>query len=161
MAKNYSYVVDHDTGFAPKIHNGKTCTLSGCKPRDVEKNADNGSWVLGTGGVKTGQSKKIIYFMEVTENYPIKEFKKQFPEMSKYLEGNNRAKNVLLSNNFYYFGDHAIEIPSELESIIKKYCGSKCFLNEDKDKLLRHLAHWGYKPGIYGKPNNLKEKKSC
>jgi len=87
MVKNYSYVVDHDTGFAPKIHDKKTCTLSGSKPRDVEKNSSNGSWVLGTGGVKTGQNKKIIYFMEVKKNYPIEQFKKRFPKMSKYING--------------------------------------------------------------------------
>ena len=54
--KLFSYVVDHDTGYAPNPADGY-CTLVQCKYRPkgaVKKNivemAEVGDWILGTGG---------------------------------------------------------------------------------------------------------------
>lgn len=153
MAKNYSYVIDHDTGFAPMVHSDVLCTLSGCKSNTVEKYAEQGSWILGTGGKNTGVKGKIIYFMEVAMNYPIDDFRSQFLEQSKYLEniGNN---NVLVSRNFNYFGDRAIDLPKELEHLHHGRWGCKCFDEAEKDRLLSYIRGRGFKPGMIGKPNN-------
>lgn len=153
MTKNYTYVMDHDTGFAPKIHNEVLCTLSGCKSNTVEKDAKQGSWVLGTGGKNTGVRGKIIYLMEVEMNYTIDDFSSKFPEESKYLE-KKHGSNVLVSRNFYYFGDRAIDLPKELEHLHIGRWGRKCFDEAEKEKLLSHIQDKGFKPGIIGNPNN-------
>ena len=60
--KLYSYVVTHDTGFAPNPFWGY-CTLATCKPM-IRKKAEIGDWVVGLSGKKHGY--KLIYAMEVT-----------------------------------------------------------------------------------------------
>jgi Nucleotide modification associated domain 2 len=54
--KVFSYVVQHDTGYAPNPYFG-VCTLCRCKFRRSRTNsknivelADVGDWILGTGG---------------------------------------------------------------------------------------------------------------
>jgi hypothetical protein len=54
MRKLFSYVVDHDNGFAPNPFGG-LCTLAKCKygtpaKRNVVELANEGDWVIGTGG---------------------------------------------------------------------------------------------------------------
>lgn len=63
--KLYSYVVTHDTGFAPCPY-GRYCTLAYCKPR-IRKAAEEGDWVVGTGSASKRMAKKIIYAMKVTK----------------------------------------------------------------------------------------------
>lgn len=54
-SKLYSYVVDHNHGFAPNLF-GMYCTLVHCKfakprgKRNLVEIANVGDWVLGTGG---------------------------------------------------------------------------------------------------------------
>lgn len=101
IPKICAYVLDHDTGKAPKI-DGDTCILSECKKKDIRKSADVGDWIVGIGGKGLGRSKgnkgryygKLIYAMKVQRNI-------NFPE----------------SKEFYFFGDNAIEIPKDLGEI--------------------------------------------
>lgn len=67
--KLFSYVVDHDNGFAPNPYYG-VCTLAHCKfGRKGYKNAVElakvGDWVVGTGGKgkKSAGHGKLIYAM--------------------------------------------------------------------------------------------------
>ena len=72
----YSYVVDHDTGFAPNPYGG-LCTLCRCKfrkhrqgKRNIVELAKVGDWVIGTGGANKKKSAghgKLIYAMRVDE----------------------------------------------------------------------------------------------
>lgn len=59
----YSYVVRHDTGFAPNPYGG-FCTLACCKP-GLRKRARVGDWIIGLTPRALGS--KIIYFMCVDE----------------------------------------------------------------------------------------------
>src|SRR3972149_8351488 len=104
--KNYVYRMDHDTGFAPNVEYG-ICTLSGCKKETIELWAKEGSWIIGIGGKNTGKPDKLIYAMEVEEVLKYPHFKKSHPRKSKYLQKQKAGNNVLLSKNFYYFGDRA------------------------------------------------------
>ncbi len=106
MAKLCVYVMDHDTGYAPKITK-KTCTLKGCMETNIEKNAKVGDWIIGIGGKSVGRTKgnegkydrKLIYAMKVTENI------------------NNAPRSTDL---YYFFGDNAIELQKELDELAPK-----------------------------------------
>ncbi len=165
MPKNYAYRMYHDKGFAPNIKYG-ICTLSGCKNskngkrRNIEESAEKGSWIIGIGGNNTGMSNRLIYVMEVEENLPYSEFKKRYPRKhneylrQKKLGQGEPGTNVLVSRKFYYFGNHALDLPKSLKHIIIDRWGCKCMSDKDIHELKNTLQKEGYKPGRYGEPNN-------
>src|ERR1035441_774820 len=59
----YSYVVTHDTGFAPNPFFGY-CTMACCKP-EIRRHATEGDWIVGLTPKADGN--KIVYFMQVDE----------------------------------------------------------------------------------------------
>lgn len=61
----YSYVIEHDLGFAPNPFHG-FCTLACCKPK-IRKSAKIGDYVLGMGAVKPKLSGHLSYWMRVDE----------------------------------------------------------------------------------------------
>lgn len=68
----YSYVVEHDIGFAPNPFFG-VCTLACCKP--IIRNAANiGSWVVGIGSVKDGIRGKLVYAMKVEDRLTFNQY---------------------------------------------------------------------------------------
>jgi hypothetical protein len=155
MARNYAYRMDHDTGFAPHVENDCFCSLSGCKDTTIEVWAEEGSWVIGIGGNGTGKPDRLIYAMRVDENLPYKKFKRLYPKESEYLTPRHAGTNVLISKNeFYYFGDHAIDLPKDLTHIIVDRHGCKCASYKDILRLKRHITENGYKLGRLGNPNN-------
>ena len=68
MARLFTYVVAHDTGFAPNPFHG-FCTLAVCKPR-IRKGAKIGDWIIGTGSGAQGKGRggNIVFAMRVTED---------------------------------------------------------------------------------------------
>lgn len=68
----YSYVIDRDYGFAPNPFYG-VCTLATCKP-GIRRMAVIGDWVIGTGGVRTHMTGRLIYAMRVTEAMTFEEY---------------------------------------------------------------------------------------
>ena len=73
MPKHYVYRMDHDVGFAPRVHR-RACTLCGCKTTTVEQWAEPGSWVVGIGGLGTGRPDALIYAMRVNSTPSYREF---------------------------------------------------------------------------------------
>jgi len=59
----YSYVVAHDTGFAPNPFHGY-CTLACCKPK-IRSRAAKGDWVVGLTSKAAGN--RIVYLMRVDD----------------------------------------------------------------------------------------------
>ena len=59
----YSYVLTHDTGFAPNPFQ-EYCTLANCKPA-IRRTAQVGDWVVGLSPKASGN--KIIYAMKIDE----------------------------------------------------------------------------------------------
>jgi hypothetical protein len=59
----YSYVVTHDTGFAPNPFFGY-CTLACCKPA-IRRSAQVGDWVVGLTPKSRGN--RVVYFMRIDE----------------------------------------------------------------------------------------------
>jgi len=60
----YSYIIDHDLGFAPNPFHG-VCTLAACKPQ-IRKSARIGDIVIGTGSRPNGLEGRLSYWMRVT-----------------------------------------------------------------------------------------------
>jgi hypothetical protein len=155
MTKNYAYRMDHDTGFAPNTGFG-ICTLSGCKFTTVERWAEKGSWVIGIGGLGTNQSNRLIYAMKVEEKLSYQDFTARYSRKSHYLRG-KPVESVLLSRRFFYFGDAAIDLPTESKHIIIDRQGCKRVSEEDIIHLEKYLvSNFGY--GVHGKPNNPKPR---
>ena len=151
MAKNYAYRMDHDTGFAPNLDFG-LCTLSGCKTNTVERWAEKGSWVIGIGGRGTNQSDRLIYAMNVEENLTYPAFATRYPRKSQYLREKS-VKSVLVSRRYFYFGDSAIDLPTELRHLIIERQGCIRVSDTDVSQLEKYLlSNFGY--GVHGKPNN-------
>lgn len=61
----FSYVLDHDYGFAPNPFYGM-CTLATCKPK-IRDRAKIGDYVVGTGCAKRGRRGRLVYYMRVSE----------------------------------------------------------------------------------------------
>ena len=59
----YSYIVTHDTGFAPNPFWG-SCTLANCKPA-IRRTAHVGDWIVGISPKAKGN--KVIYAMQINE----------------------------------------------------------------------------------------------
>lgn len=61
--KLYSYIVTHDTGFAPNPFFGY-CTLACCKPA-IRRTANVGDWIVGL--TPRADGNRIVFFMRVDE----------------------------------------------------------------------------------------------
>lgn len=62
----YSYVLKHDTGFAPNPYFG-ACSLATCKPR-IRARASVGDWIMGTTGRRyAGDGFGLVYAMRLDE----------------------------------------------------------------------------------------------
>jgi hypothetical protein len=61
----FSYVVEHDWGFAPNPFHG-FCTLAGCKA-DIRSAARVGDYVVGTGSAAHRRQGFLVFFMRVDE----------------------------------------------------------------------------------------------
>ena len=118
MPKLFSYVVDHDCGYAPYPFGG-FCTLAKCKygtiktkhgtRRNIVELADEGDWIAGTGGVvldKSAGHGKLIYAMRVDEKISLREYcqgnrgNRIDAEYDVAVEG----RFALISFHYFYFG---------------------------------------------------------
>ena len=118
MPRLFSYVVDHDHGFAPNPSSG-LCTLAKCKygtkKRNIVELAEVGDWIAGSGGADLGKSAghgKLIYAMRVDQKIPLSEYCQAYH--GKRIDAEHVASEdgrfALLSRHFYYFGRNAIDI---------------------------------------------------
>ena len=109
--KLFSYVVDHDLGFAPNPE-GNYCTLVHCKfegmsgRRNVVELADKGDWVIGTGGLGKDSAGhgRIIYVMRVSERLIFEKYLSDARfqgrrDCEDFGEGN---KFALISKRYFY-----------------------------------------------------------
>jgi len=119
MQKLYSYVVDHDCGYAPNPYDGY-CTLAQCmygkKSKNITDIAEPGDWIVGTGGVKkvSAGHGKIIYVMRMDEKITLAKYhsNSRFKGRSDNLkrDRNDTNRHVLISKHYFYFGKNAINI---------------------------------------------------
>jgi hypothetical protein len=118
MSRLFSYVVDHDYGFAPNPFGG-FCTLAKCKygskRRNVIELAEAGDWVAGTGGAdlkKSAGRGKLIYAMRVDEIVPLDEYCQAHRgnRVDAEPEDDGQDRLALISHHFFYFGRNAVAI---------------------------------------------------
>lgn len=155
VINNYAYRLDHDTGFAPHVMDG-VCTLCGCKTTTIEVWAQPGSWVVGIGGNNTGKPNLLIYAMKVESNSTVAGLRRRSPGLTGYLRGHEitASARILMSRHFYYFGDHAIGLPPELQQgLIIRMQGCKKVTGKDIGRLVAHLER-NSSIGKHGDPNN-------
>jgi hypothetical protein len=147
VVKIYSYVVEHDNGYAPNPYFG-FCTLCRCKfrefaagRRNIVELAEKGDWVIGTGGAseRGAGHGKLVYAMRVDETPTREEYfaDSRFEEKKpvkistdyKHTRGDNKRplndfeendQFALVSWLFYYFGARAIHIPERFKHFEKK-----------------------------------------
>ena len=177
--KLYSYVVDHDNGFAPNPYYG-VCTLAHCKygkgdKKNVVELANVGDWVVGTGGNsrKSAGNGKLLYAMRVDRKLTLQQyykdpkFEKKKPKAGSYQQrkGDNLVKYenmtkrfVLISKKYFYFGDKAPIIPKRfrlhpIHPLEKKGPG---FRSKFSDSFVNTFLGWlqrNHRAGILGIPH--------
>jgi hypothetical protein len=165
MPKLFSYVVDHDYGFAPNPFGG-FCTLAKCKygskKRNIIEMADEGDWIAGTGGADLNESAghgKLIYAMQVDERI----------SLAEYCRGNigyridaehdiaEKGRSALISHRFFYFGRNAIEISEiprkHLDHPFEK--SGPGYRSDFSEEFVEEFAKWlkaNFKAGVHGSP---------
>ena len=166
----FSYVVDHDHGYAPNPQGG-ICTLvhckfggEGAKPNIVEL-AEVGDWILGSGGTsrQSAGNGKIIYFMRVDEKLKFHGYLQdtRFLGRKDHEDCGHGNKFALISHHYFYFGKNAISI-SELPPSIPNQRLLKKGPNFRKDfpaTSLQKLCEWfesSYELGMHGNPCTAK-----
>lgn len=166
MPKLYSYVVDHDHGFAPNPYN-QMCTLVHCKfggqygRSNIVEGANIGDWILGTGG--SGESSaghgKIIYLMRVDEKLDFNSYinDDRFQGRSDHMDDGAYNLYALISHHYFYFGRNAFHIDA-----LPIHVQSKCLIKSGQgyrydypEELVAEFASWfenTYIVGMHGNP---------
>jgi hypothetical protein len=165
MPKLYSYVVDHDLGFAPNPFGG-FCTLAKCKYRSTRRNivelAEKHDWIAGTGGAdlrKSAGHGKLVYAMRVDELVPLDEYCRAHrgDRIDAEPEDDGGGRLALLSHHFYYFGRNAIDVSAIPATYLdhpfeKRGPGHRADFSED---FVRDFARWlkaTFRVGVHGPP---------
>jgi hypothetical protein len=164
MPRLYSYVVQHDHGFAPSL-SPQYCTLVKCKfkhkrPNIVER-AEIGDWIAGTGGADLKLSAghgKLIYAMRVDEKLPLSAYYAD-PRFAHHLDHTPECSDILrtsalVSSHYFYFGRSAIPI---LEPFLSHPLEKKGphYRKDFSQEFIHALVAWlesRYTPGIHGAP---------
>lgn len=171
--KLYSYVVEHDNGYAPNPYFG-VCTLCRCKfegRRNIVPLANVGDWVIGTGGAskRSAGHGKLVYAMRVDEKltrweyFIDRRFQQKKPAKTGTYE-QTRGDNVsphgdfekheqfaLLSRHFYYFGAKAIDVPKEFD-IEKRGPGFRSHFSPSDISRFIEWLQTAYTGGKHGEP---------
>jgi hypothetical protein len=165
VATLFSYVVDHDLGFAPNPYDG-FCTLVHCKfggvggqPNIVEL-AEEEDWGLGSGGQskQSAGNGKIIYLMRVDEKLAFPQYLQdaRFQGRADCIDRGLGNKFALVSWTYFYFGKNALsvsELPSAVvPTLLKKGIG---FRRDLPEATLNRLTAWfsrTYEIGMHGDP---------
>ncbi len=180
----FSYVLATDAGFAPNVGGGY-CTLACCKP-EIRRTARVGDWVMGTMPHRFG-GERLSYLMRVGETLSFDEYfadarfqrKKpafhpdgdniysvtdgSFVQMENRHHGidemahDTRVNRVLVGSLFWYFGEDAPGLPSQLWSAIRRGRGHRRVRDCD---LVRAVVSWvssRYRPGLMGRPRDSDE----
>lgn len=163
----FSYVVDHDLGYAPNPVGG-LCTLAYCKfsqsgKRNLVEMAEEGDWVVGTGGKgrESAGNGRVIYAMRVTRKVPLRLYL-SYPLYAGRAdrfedEQNTHGRFALISNDYFYFGRNAVEVsriptrnlshPFEKRGMAYRRDFTEAFIVDFEAWLRRE-----YPPGIQGEP---------
>jgi hypothetical protein len=165
MPRLFSYVVDHDHGFAPCPFGG-FCTLAKCKygksKRNIVEMVKEGDWIAGTGGAdfcKSAEHGKLVYAMRVDEIVPLDQYCQAHcgDRIDAEPEDDGGDRLALISHHFFYFGRNAIDISriprKHLDHPFEKSGPNyRCDFSEE---FVEDFAKWletNFKVGVHGPP---------
>jgi hypothetical protein len=163
MTRLFSYVVDHDLGFAPNP-GARFCTLVHCKfggrtgKRNIVELAKVGDWIIGTGGRSKNSAGhgRIIYLMRVDEKLLFENFlsDRRFRGRRDCIDRGHGNRFALVSRHYFYFGKNAFKLsklPADLaKDIAKKGPG---FRSDFPGARLKRLVKWfrtRFETGVHG-----------
>lgn len=181
-----SYVVVHDTGFAPNPFWG-FCTLAACTPNHQGLRLKPGDWIVGHSALDRGQ--RLIHAMRVSELLDFDDYYRdprflekrprgdKWPEVAgdnlyhraedgRWIQDRNashgpgsidkdtRKPRVFISDDFYYFGENAVDIPAEFAPLIRDRQGCRCEYPEDVAAGFVSWLRDSYALGIHGQPRD-------
>ena len=173
-ARLFSYVVDHDLGFAPNPYSGY-CTPVLCKfggnggRRNIVELADVGDWIVGTGGQNedSAGNGRLIYLMRVDEKLQFRRFlaDRRFHGRSDCKDFGSGNTFALISQRYFYFGRNALRVstlPKQLAGNLEKK--GPVFRRDYPSDRLRELAKWfarNHKIGMRGDPCGQAPRKAA
>jgi hypothetical protein len=166
MPKLFSYVVEHDYGFAPNPFGG-FCTLAKCKyrtssRRNIVELAEVGDWIAGTGGAdrrKSAGHGNLVYAMRVDEIVPLNAYCLVHcgDRIDADPEDDGGDRIALISHYFFYFGRHATDISDiprqHLDHPFEK--GGPGHRSDFGEEFVGAFAKWlkaNFKVGVHGPP---------
>jgi hypothetical protein len=164
--KLYSYIVDHDHGYAPNPYNN-ICTLVHCKfagtsgRRNIVELVNVGDWVLGSGGCshQSSGSGTILYLMRVDEKLTFNNFLSdhRFNNRLDHHDSNEGNQFALVSHHYFYFGRNAVPLntlPMRFSTykLLKKGPGFRCDLQKARIEDLVKWFEQHYEIGMHGDP---------
>ncbi|MBO6724857.1 MAG: hypothetical protein JJ911_04240 [Rhizobiaceae bacterium] len=105
MSSLFSYVVEHDMGFAPHPF-GRICSLANCKPQ-IRMAATVGDYVIGTGSAQDKMAGRLIYWMLIDEVVSFDQYwsDPRFKGRRPVMNGSDRQR---YGDNIYYTGDDGV-----------------------------------------------------
>lgn len=162
MTRLFSYIVDHDTGYAPNPSND-ICTLAYCK-YPMRPHVKEGDYVVGLGKKDLGNH--VVYAMRVTEalEHDLYLLDSRFEDRWGDYENDNAKKEiaesptVLVSTDFVYWGGDGPPLPANLTGLIFDRQGYKGPKNAP---LIPEFLEWfeGIERGCLGDPRDMDESK--
>lgn len=162
----FSYVVDHDLGFAPNPYDGY-CSLVHCKfggegrRRNIVEMAKEGDWILGSGGAGPDSAgiNRIVYLMRVDEKLPFWKFlaDARFRGREDAIDEGGRNLFALVSTTYFYFGRNALpytDLPLVLQraQLFKRAQGYRSDLDAASVQALTHWFRSNFECGMHGLP---------
>lgn len=141
----FSYVIEHDLGFAPNPFHG-ACTLACCKPK-IRKRAKVGDYIIGMGATKPKLRGHMSYWMRVDEIKTFDEYwkDKRFRRKRPVVGGTTIMR---YGDNIYYRNDagefcqvdsfHSLENGEISLGDLHRDTGTT-----DKVLISREFAYWG------------------
>ena len=180
----FSYIVRSDSGFAPNPSGG-ICTLACCKPK-IRKIANMDSWILGTTKAPASgrvvfamQVSRALTFdkyfgdpryacKKPGPNNPLGDNiyrKGSFGRLEQirnsshdqsHVERDLSTNRVLISEDFYYFGREAPQLPEKFTPLLHTTQGHKRVGTSPHEcALIFELISWlqeHFSPGVQGEP---------
>ena len=114
----FSYIVEHDTGYAPNPFNG-VCTLAYCK-YPMRPHVQKDDYVIGVGKKELGN--RVVYAMRVTETMEHDCYRRDQRFEDRRGDWSNpnakkqiaKSSQVLISDDFVYWGGEGPGVPDNL-----------------------------------------------
>jgi hypothetical protein len=128
VSRIFSYVVEHDLGFAPNPFWG-ACTLANCKPI-IRKHACVDDLIIGTGSADLQASDRLVYWMRISE---ITSFDGYWADLRFARKKPNMNGSLMhrYGDNIYHTGDDGAF--QQIDSFHSEADGSLSVANRERD----------------------------